>query len=232
MNMQAATAPHLLGTLDPELPALLRRAGDLADRDLDADDGAGVAGARADGLGDRPRHRRRPPDAAHAAARAVRRADRRSHGQAEADGRAAGPHGRAGADPRRAHADPSRDVHRRVRPRGRPRPQQLLREPRAAGVRARDGRVGQPPERRQPELHARERRPRDRSGDRRRPDRHGRRGLVLHAERAQLRRGRVLADEHGPVGAPSEHPNAAQQGPAARRLPLRRKDARARRSRF
>ncbi len=48
----------------------------------------------------------------------------------------------------------------------------------------------QPAQRGQPQLDADQRRPRRRPGRRRRPDRHRRRGLVLHAERGELRRRR------------------------------------------
>ena len=83
---------------------------------------------------------RRAADASGAAARALRRRDRRSRRQAQADGRAADRDGRAGADPGPA------DGHRRGaglgdrRPRRAARPQQRVREPLAAVVHARDGR--------------------------------------------------------------------------------------------
>ena len=63
-------AAHVLGTCGSQLPPLLHRPGDLADRHLDADDGPGLARAPAHRVGNRPGIRRRPADAAGAAARA------------------------------------------------------------------------------------------------------------------------------------------------------------------
>ena len=80
--------------------AATRRPGDLAGRHLDADDRPVVAGADAHALGHDARRDRRAADAAGAAARPVRRRDRRPRRQAPADDRAAGGDGRAGADPR------------------------------------------------------------------------------------------------------------------------------------
>ena len=94
---------HLRRALRPELPPLLRRPGDLADRHLDADDGPGVAGADPHPLEHGARRDRRAPDPARAAARALRRRDRRPGRQAPDDDRPAERDGRAGADPRRAH---------------------------------------------------------------------------------------------------------------------------------
>ena len=66
--------------------------------------------------------------------------------------------GAAGADPRPAHDHRRRAPVGDRRARGAARPQQRLREPRAAVVHARDGRDREPAQRRQPQLRARERR--------------------------------------------------------------------------
>src|SRR5947207_1820499 len=79
-----------------ELPPLLRRPGDLDDRHLDADDRPGVARAQADALEHRARRGRRATDAARAAARPLRRGDRRPRRQAQADDRPADADGAPG----------------------------------------------------------------------------------------------------------------------------------------
>ena len=64
---------------NPNYRRYLGRPVDLADRHLDADDRAVVAGARADPLGDPGRPGRRRADPAGPAARPLRRRDRRPH---------------------------------------------------------------------------------------------------------------------------------------------------------
>ena len=87
-SARAGRRRHLRRPLGPQLPALLRRPGDLADRHLDADDRAVVAGAELTHSGT-ALGGRRAADAAGAAARPVRRRDRRPRRQAQADDRAA-----------------------------------------------------------------------------------------------------------------------------------------------
>ncbi len=189
---------------DPQLPPLLHRPGDLADRHLDADDGAGVARARSSPT-------RRPTWAFVVALQTLPVLLLGPYGGLVADR----------VDKRRlmivlqslmgvqalvlatADADEPRDLRRRLHPRAPARPQQLLREPVPAGLRARDGRARRPAKRGQPQLDAGQRRARGRPGRRRRPDRDRRRGLVLSAERRQLRRRGRLADDDGPLDAGS-----------------------------
>ncbi len=181
-----------------------------------------MAGAHAQRLGHHARRDRRPADPAGAAARPLRRGRRRPRRQAPADGRPAGRHGTAGADPRRAH-DQRRGDALGGGPAGRPAgPQQRLRVPRPAGVHARDGRPGHAAQRRQPQLGARQRRPRDRPRAGRHPDRAQRRGRVLPDQCRQFRRcDRLAADprprRHQPQRAQPAEPRAAARGTALRR---------------
>ena len=166
---------HLLGSADTQLPALLHRPVHLAGGDVDAVGGPGVAGVHPHPLRHRARLHHRRADAAGSVARPVRRRDRRPRQQAPAHGGAADGHGRAGARPRRADDHGRRTLLGGLCSCGHPRPEQHVREPIPAVLRARDGGTGPTPQRGEPQLDDGECRPRHRAGRRRRADRHGRR---------------------------------------------------------
>ena len=212
---------HLRLPVGPELPPLLRRPGDLADRDLDADDGPVVARPHADPLRRRPRRDHRAADDPGPAADPVRRGARRPRRQAPHDGRPAERDGRAGARARAAHGHRRRQGVGDRRARRPARRQQRVREPRSAVVHHRDGRGREHPQCGQPQLGARQRRALGRAGDRRDPDRDRRDRRVLPGQRRELRRRRVLALDARPRGAVADQAGTAQPGPAPRGLALR-----------
>ena len=180
--------PLLRQPSDPELPPLLHRPARLAVGELDADGRRDLA----DPDPDRQRRRRRPhhraPVPADAAARRLRRADRRPGAEAAPAAAHPGPaHGRAAGD---AHPGAQRSGYALdgLRPRLRPRLRQRGRLSDPPGLRDGDGRRRAGSERGQPQQRPRPFRPHRRPGAGGRADRDRRGRALLRAQRRQLRR--------------------------------------------
>ncbi|CAA9226016.1 MAG: Uncharacterized MFS-type transporter, partial [uncultured Acidimicrobiales bacterium] len=219
-------ATHLPLPRQPQLPHLHRRAGDLAQRDLDAERGPGLARAAPHRQRHRPRARDRAPVPPRPAVRPLRRGHRRPLPQAPVAPR----HPDRGHDPGAGARSPRHHRDGRaldgVRHGGGVRPRHRRRQPGPADLRARDGRSRQPDQRDHAELGCRQRCPGRRPRPRRRPHRRRRHRDLLRAERLQLRR----RDPRPPPDAdggpePGAHPGAGQ-GPAAGGLQVRAQDPR------
>src|SRR5262245_941781 len=146
----AAPLPRRPGAPHPRLPALLAWATRLADRHLDADAGAGVAGAPVDRLAAGARHGGDGAVHADPALLALRRRAGRSRLEAPVAAYHADGDARPGHDAGAADLDGSDPTLADLCPGARARDRQCHRQPDPASVRARSRRPGRLAERRRP----------------------------------------------------------------------------------